>query len=431
MLCEGVCRQETSRGWTPGCVWTSPWAIGVAGRRAFLVSTLRLGGWDTDRADPGPRAACSLPSRAQPRAADAREMNTCQWWQLTPRGYLLWRSSCLIQQASWCQPQRAKPASSIFFASPYSTFRIVSKNTAVRTTEYLASPGLVPLPFVGTQPAAQTQFSAGSVGEGLGFTQGSGCGRRIPGTRWASGRRAEGPGAGKGIATSSRKPRKSERGVMRVLSKPWRQSSQTRTGSRPSSGPYEGQWGLVLRPPDTPARRERTWPLANPGKMHRGWLARVMFGRNQYNIVKQLASNKQNLKKKERKETHRRRWRLAAKVKAGPLLPRAGPWPLQRLSRGAQAPLVRTMSQQEDRPLTLLVLRCTRVLLGFIQGHGFPHGRYLLPVCGYISPSWWMLKGECDIECRSGKCSEVDKGLHTEKHSGDKIINNLPRRAHL
>ena len=42
--------------------------------------------------------------------------------------------------------------------------------------------------------------------------------------------------------------------------------------------------------------------------MHREWLAHVMFGKNQYNIVKQLASNKQKLKKKkkERKETHGR-----------------------------------------------------------------------------------------------------------------------------
>ena len=36
--------------------------------------------------------------------------------------------------------------------------------------------------------------------------------------------------------------------------------------------------------------------------MHREWLAHVMFGKNQYNIVKQLASNKQKLKKKERKK---------------------------------------------------------------------------------------------------------------------------------
>ena len=35
--------------------------------------------------------------------------------------------------------------------------------------------------------------------------------------------------------------------------------------------------------------------------MHREWLAHVMFGKNQYNIVKQLASNKQKLKKKKRK----------------------------------------------------------------------------------------------------------------------------------
>ena len=89
------------------------------------------------------------------------------------------------------------------------------------------------------------------------------------------------------------------------------------------------------------------------------------------------------------------------------------------------------MNRQEDRHLTLLVLKRTRMLLGFIQGHGFPHDRYLLPVCGYISPSWWTLKGECDIECRSVKCSEVDKVLHIEKHYGDKIINNLPSRAHL
>lgn len=167
--------------------------------------------------------------------------------------------------------------------------------------------------------------------------------------------------------------------------------------------------------------------------MHREWLAHVMFGKNQYNIVKQLASNKQKLKKKEKKHTedNTRQWRLGCQSEGGILLPcGAAVWSPQRRSavrpprgarrcgphRGAQRTHRQTLSgpwtNRKTGAFTPLVLKGIWMLSGFIQCTWFP-SLHLPAVCDYMSLSRWILKGEL---LQTMEVCEVFWGLERSSH---------------
>lgn len=139
-----------------------------------------------------------------------------------------------------------------FFASPYSIFTIVSRNTPGQTAECLASPGILPSAF-----HAPTINGTGSVlfrrhRQGLGFAQGAAAeedpltlraGCRAAGTTWGS-RAGEG-----GLHKQQQAHVRVSTGPCLRFKSPAK-ALRRRTGSRPSLALRGTMRELNLRPPD-------------------------------------------------------------------------------------------------------------------------------------------------------------------------------------